>query len=369
MGARELLRQAAGRSRENEMVLQTPPITSQAGTIIPQSEIPLTRKDYASDVDTRWCPGCGDYSVLAQMQRAMSNLNVAPEKMVFVSGIGCSSRFPYYMDTYGIHSIHGRAPTIATGLKLARPDLMVFVITGDGDALSIGGNHLLHVLRRNVEVKIFLFNNRIYGLTKGQYSPTSELAKVTKSSPMGTTERPLNPLSVALASEATYVARSYDTDPQHLTATIESAARHKGAAFVEILQNCNIFNDGAFRAYTDRNVRNERLLYLEHGQPMLFGENGNKGLAVSATGLRVVDSDGPDAGLILTHDATRPSPDVHQLLARCQYPEMPVPMGVIRQVQLPTYSDYIDSQIEVAKYKNQSDIAQLLKGRATWQVE
>lgn len=350
------------------MVLQTPPL-EPVESIIPIAEENLTRRDYASDVDTRWCPGCGDYSILAQMQRGLSNLNVAPEKMVFVSGIGCSSRFPYYMNTYGMHSIHGRAPTIASGLKLSRPDLMVFVITGDGDALSIGGNHLLHVLRRNVDVKIFLFNNRIYGLTKGQYSPTSELGKVTKSSPIGTTERPLNPLSVALASEATFVARSFDTDPQHLTETIERAARHHGAAFVEILQNCNIFNDRAFADYTDRDVRDERLLYLEHGEPMLFGENKDKGLAVSATGLRVVDANGPDAGLILHHDATRPSPDVHQLLARCQYPEMPVPMGVIRQVTTPTYGDYLDSQIEVAKFKSRHDVTQLLKGRSTWQVE
>ncbi|MCY3557966.1 MAG: 2-oxoacid:ferredoxin oxidoreductase subunit beta [Chloroflexi bacterium] len=351
------------------MVLHTPPSPELVESIIPLADEDLSRKDYASDVDTRWCPGCGDYSILAQMQRSLSNINVAPEKMVFVSGIGCSSRFPYYMNTYGMHSIHGRAPTIASGLKLSRPDLQVFVITGDGDALSIGGNHLLHVLRRNVDVKIFLFNNRIYGLTKGQYSPTSELGKVTKSSPVGTTERPLNPLSVALASEATFVARSYDTDPQHLQVTIEQAARHHGAAFVEILQNCNIFNDRAFADYTDRDVRDERLLYLEHGQQMLFGENKNKGLAVSATGLRVVDADGPDAGLILHHDATRPAPDVHQLLARCAYPEMPVPMGVIRQVTAPTYGDYLDGQIEVQKFKNRHDITQLLRGRSTWQVE
>ena len=351
------------------MVLQTPHSPEHVESIIPIADENLSRKDYASDVDTRWCPGCGDYSILAQMQRGLSNLNIAPEKMVFVSGIGCSSRFPYYMNTYGMHSIHGRAPTIASGLKLSRPDLMVFVITGDGDALSIGGNHLLHVLRRNVDVKIFLFNNRIYGLTKGQYSPTSELGKVTKSSPIGTTEKPLNPLSVALASEASFVARTFDTDPQHLTATIETAARHHGAAFVEILQNCNIFNDRAFADYTDREVRDERLLYLEHGKPMLFGEDQNKGLAVSATGLRVVDAHGPDAGLILSHDATRPAPDVHQLLARCAYPEMPVPMGVIRQVTTPTYGDYLDSQIEVAKFKNHQDVAQLLRGRSTWQVE
>ena len=352
------------------MVVQTRPDANDFDAMIPIADEDLSRKDYASDVDTRWCPGCGDYSILAQTQRALSNLNVAPEKMVFVSGIGCSSRFPYYMDTYGIHSIHGRAPTIATGLKLSRPDLMVFVITGDGDALSIGGNHLLHVLRRNVEVKILLFNNQIYGLTKGQYSPTSELGKTTKTSPMGTTERPLNPLSIALASEATFVARSYDTDPQHLTATIEAAARHRGSAFVEILQNCNIFNDGAFREFTDRSIRDERCVYLEHDQPMLFGKDRDKGLAVTTTGLRVVDADGPDHQMILTHDASRPSTDVHQLLARCQYPEMPVPMGVIRQVHQATYGDMLDSQIEVAKSKpGAGDLVSLLRGANTWQVE
>lgn len=352
------------------MVLSTPPLHSGNGAAIPLAETDLSRKDYASDVDTRWCPGCGDYSILAQTQRALSNLNVAPEKMVFVSGIGCSSRFPYYMETYGMHSIHGRAPTIATGLKLSRPDLMVFVITGDGDALSIGGNHLLHALRRNVDLKILLFNNQIYGLTKGQYSPTSEVGKTTKTSPMGTTERPLNPISIALAAEATFVARTFDTDPQHLTATIEAAARHEGSAFVEVLQNCNIFNDGAFREFTDRSVRDERLLYLEHDQPMLFGQNKNKGLAFTTTGLRAVDADGPDHQLIITHDAHRPSSDIQQLLSRLSYPSMPVPMGIIRQVHAPSYGALLDEQIARARStRGEGDLVALVKGPNTWLVE
>ena len=352
------------------MVLASPSAHSDNGAFIPLAEQELSRKDYASDVDTRWCPGCGDYSILAQTQRALSNLNVAPEKMVFVSGIGCSSRFPYYMETYGMHSIHGRAPTIATGLKLTRPDLLVFVITGDGDALSIGGNHLLHALRRNMDLKILLFNNQIYGLTKGQYSPTSELGKTTKTSPMGTTERPLNPISIALAAEATFVARTFDTDPQHLTATIEAAARHEGSAFVEVLQNCNIFNDGAFREFTDRGVRDERLVYLEHDKPMTFGKDHESGLALTATGLRVVDTDGPDHQLVLTHDAHRPSADIQQLLSRLAYPEMPVPMGIIRQVRAPSYGQMLDEQLAHARNtQGEGDLMALVKGPNTWLVE
>jgi len=239
----------------------------------------LTRKDFVTDQEVRWCPGCGDYSILAQAQKVMPELGVPREKIVFVSGIGCSSRFPYYMDTYGFHTIHGRAPAIATGLKASRPDLMVWVITGDGDALSIGGNHLLHVLRRNVDVKIVLFNNRIYGLTKGQYSPTSERGKQgVKSAPLGVPDHPLNPLSVAIGAEATFVARTIDTDTKHLIATIERAAAHKGAAFIEVYQNCNVYNDGAFAYLTEREVHNERTLYLEHGKPMLFGKERNRGI-------------------------------------------------------------------------------------------
>src|SRR2546427_5911318 len=228
----------------------------------------LTAKDLASDQDVRWCPGCGDYSILAQMKKALANIGVPREKMVFISGIGCSSRFPYYMNTYGFHTIHGRAPTFATGLKVSRPDLQVWVVTGDGDGLSIGGNHLIHALRRNVDLKILLFNNRIYGLTKGQYSPTSELGKKTKSTPAGSLDYPFNPLSVALGAEATFVARSVDVDSTHLSATVKAAAEHKGSAFVEIYQNCNVFNDGAFDEWSEKDVRDERLLKLEHGKPL-----------------------------------------------------------------------------------------------------
>lgn len=239
----------------------------------------LTRKDFVTDQEVRWCPGCGDYSILAQTQKVMPDLGVPREKIVFVSGIGCSSRFPYYMHTYGFHTIHGRAPAIATGLKSSRPDLMVWVITGDGDALSIGGNHLLHVLRRNVDVKVVLFNNRIYGLTKGQYSPTSELGKKgVKSAPLGVPDHPLNPLSVAIGAEATFVARTIDTDTNHLIALMERAAAHKGAAFVEVYQNCNVYNDGAFAYLKERDTRDERTLYLEHGQPMLFGKDRKRGI-------------------------------------------------------------------------------------------
>ena len=330
----------------------------------------LTRKDFASDIDTRWCPGCGDYSILAQTQRMMPDLGIPREKIVFVSGIGCSSRFPYYMNTYGFHSIHGRAPTIATGLKVSRPDLTVFVITGDGDALSIGGNHLLHVLRRNVDLTIVLFNNRIYGLTKGQYSPTSEFGKTTKTSPMGTIEQSLHPIDIALSAEATYVARTFDTDPQHLAATIEQAAGHKGSAFVEVLQNCNIFNDGVWRDFTDKPVRGERLLYLEDEQKMLFGDEQDKGIALVDGKLAVVDANGPDAEKILTHDAQSEDTALGHLLARAAYPELPVPMGVIKDVLRPSYGELLDAQIQQAQSeRGEGDLVALLKGSNTWLVE
>ena len=240
--------------------------------------IELTRKDFVSDQEVRWCPGCGDYSILAQTQKVMPDFGYAKENIVFISGIGCSGRLPYYMNTYGFHTIHGRAPTLATGLKAARPDLMVWVITGDGDALSIGGNHVIHAMRRNVDVKLVMFNNRIYGLTKGQASPTSELGKRTKSTPDGTIDRPVMPLSLALAAEATFVARSVDTHTEHLQATLTRAGFHRGSSFVEVLQNCNIFNDGAFRDFTDREVREDRMLVLEHGKPMVFGKDRTKGI-------------------------------------------------------------------------------------------
>jgi 2-oxoglutarate ferredoxin oxidoreductase subunit beta len=337
---------------------------------VAEPTITLTKKDFASDTDPRWCPGCGDYSILAQMQKMLATLGTPRENTVFVSGIGCSSRFPYYMNTYGFHTIHGRAPTLATGLKITRPELLVFVITGDGDGLSIGGNHLIHALRRNVDINIVLFNNRIYGLTKGQYSPTSELGKMTKSSPMGTIENPLNPISVALAAEATFVARSFDADPAHLTATLERSARHKGASFVEVYQNCNIFNDGAYRAFTDKPVRNQRMIYLEHGKRMLFGENQASGIALDGTTPEIVDVDGPDADRIMIHMENLEDPTAANLLARINYPEMPVPVGVFREVQRPSYSDLLTQQINDAKERRgEGELSSLVRGDNTWVVE
>ncbi len=250
----------------------------------------LTRKDFVSDQEVRWCPGCGDYSILAQTQKVMPDFGYPKENIVFISGIGCSGRLPYYMNTYGFHTIHGRAPTLATGLKAARPDLMVWVITGDGDALSIGGNHVIHSMRRNVDIKLIMFNNRIYGLTKGQASPTSEFGKKTKSTPVGTIDTPVMPLSLALAVEATFVARSVDTHTEHLQDTLERAGRHKGSAFVEVLQNCNIFNDGAWRSFTDREVREDKMLVLEHGKPMIFGKDRDKGIRLNGLRPEVVDA-------------------------------------------------------------------------------
>ena len=278
----------------------------------------LTRKDFVSDQEVRWCPGCGDYSILAQTQKVMPDLGVPRENIVFISGIGCSSRLPYYMNTYGFHSIHGRAPTIATGLKASRPELSVWVITGDGDALSIGGNHILHVLRRNVDLQIILHNNEIYGLTKGQYSPTSELGKRTKSSPYGTIDAPLHPLSVALGAEATFVARSLDTDAHHMLQTLERAHEHRGTSFVEIYQNCNIFNDGAFEDFTAKEVRADRMIFLEHGEPMIFGKERDKGIRLNGMRIEVVElgKDGITEADILVHDETREDPTIAFLLSR-----------------------------------------------------
>ena len=332
------------------------------------AEVPvLTKKDFQSDQDTRWCPGCGDYSILAQMQKMLPSLGVPREEIVFISGIGCSSRFPYYMNTYGFHSIHGRAPTIATGLKLTRPELMIFVITGDGDALSIGGNHFLHIMRRNVDLNVILFNNQIYGLTKGQYSPTSEVGKTTKSSPMGAIEAPLNPISLALTAGATFVARTFDTDPNHLITTLERAAHHKGVAFVEILQNCNIFNDGAFRDFTDKPVRSERMVYLEHDAPITFGDEGDKGVALRGTDLEVVGEG--DSG-VLKHDEHRSDVSIANMLAQMEYPAMPVPVGVFRQIDRPTYGEALDQQITDARERHgEGDLEALLRGPNTWLVE
>ena len=331
----------------------------------------LTRADFATDQTVRWCPGCGDYSILAQTQKLMPSLGFPRENIVFVSGIGCSSRFPYYMNTYGFHSIHGRAPTFATGLKISRPELSVWVVTGDGDGLSIGGNHLIHAMRRNLDIKILLFNNRIYGLTKGQYSPTSELGKKTKSSPFGTAEQPINPLGVALASECTFVARSVDTDTQHLTATLERAARHKGTAFVEIYQNCNIFNDGAFEAFTAREVRSDRMIALEHGQPLVFGKSRDKGIRLKGLHPEVVTL-GPggaaEAGL-LVHDESPQEPTLAYLLSRMNHPDYPVPVGVFYSADRPRLEELVESQANQATAKmGAGSLERLLKSGPTWTV-
>src|SRR6476660_6584825 len=306
----------------------------------------LKPQDFASDQEVRWCPGCGDYSILAQMKKALSTLNVPREKMVFVSGIGCSSRFPYYMNTYGFHTIHGRAPTFATGLRLANPELQVWLVTGDGDGLSIGGNHLIHAIRRNVDIKILLFNNEIYGLTKGQYSPASRLGTKTKTSPQGSFETPLRPLTTALSAEATFVARTVDVDVQHLTATLLKAAAHKGTALVEIYQNCKIFNDGVFEYATDKSVKADNLLYLEHGKPMIFGKDRNKGIRLNGLRPELVEI-GKDCQIddLLTHDEAAEEPTLAYLLSRMYNPHYPEVVGVFRSVRRPSYEELLDGQI------------------------
>jgi 2-oxoglutarate/2-oxoacid ferredoxin oxidoreductase subunit beta len=331
----------------------------------------LTAKDLASDQEVRWCPGCGDYSILAQMKKALTGLGIPREKMVFISGIGCSSRFPYYMNTYGFHTIHGRAPTFATGLKLARPELQVWVVTGDGDGLSIGGNHLLHAIRRNIDLKILLFNNEIYGLTKGQYSPTSRLGTKTKSSPQGSVDNPLRPLSVAIAAEATFVARTIDVDVNHLTATLQRAASHKGAAFVEIYQNCKIFNDAVFEYATDRSVKADNALYLEHGKPMLFGKDRNKGIRLRGLDPEVVEV-GKECGLddVLVHDEKAEEPSLAYLLSRMVYPRFPECVGVFRAVNRPSYEQLLQDQIDAQiKAKGKGDLEKLFRNDDLWVVE
>ncbi len=337
----------------------------------PDEKSALARKEFVSDQDVRWCPGCGDYSILAQTQKLMPELDIPREKIVFISGIGCSSRLPYYMNTYGFHSIHGRAPTIATGLKASRPDLQVWVITGDGDGLSIGGNHLFHIIRRNVDVVIVLFNNRIYGLTKGQYSPTSELGKRTKTSPVGTIDRPVNALSFALGAGATFVARSIDIDVHHLVATLERAAQHKGTSFVEVFQNCNVFNDGAFMEFADKSVRPDRTVVLEQGRPLVFGKERNQGIRLDGTTAEIVQlGDGVTEDDLLVHDEMREDPTIASILARMAYPEYPVPLGVLRAVQRPTYEDLMEGQIQDAiSRQGDGDLEALFAEGDTWIVE
>ena len=328
----------------------------------------LTRKDFVSDQEVRWCPGCGDYSILAQMQKMLPELKIPREDLVFISGIGCSSRFPYYVETYGFHSIHGRALTLATGLKASRPELKVFVITGDGDGLSIGGNHLLHAMRRNVDLTVVLFNNRIYGLTKGQFSPTSEMGKVTKSSPYGTTELPLNPIRIALAAGATFVARSLDRDTKHLEETLYKAAQHKGVSFVEVYQNCNIFNDGAFAAFADKEVRSERMIYLEDGKPLRYGKEGEHGIRLNGFQPETVMHAAPDDPSLLVHNTNEENTILANLLASMDYPDFPVPLGVFRQVQHQTFDDLLQKQVDDAIAKEKGDLKELLHSGETWDV-
>ncbi len=329
-----------------------------------------TRKDFISDQEIRWCPGCGDYAILAQLQNTLPKLNIPREKYVFVSGIGCSSRFPYYMNTYGFHTIHGRAPTFATGLKSYRPDLSVWVVTGDGDGLSIGGNHLIHAIRRNVDLKIMLFNNRIYGLTKGQYSPTSESGKKTKSSPQGALDYPLHPLAVALGAEATFVARTVDTDVKHMAEIFEAAGRHKGIAFVEILQNCVIFNDGAFEGVNNKATREDLSIKLQEGQPLIYGKDKNKGLRLKGFVPEIVefDSANPPADLMV-HQTNLEDPTYASILARLDLPEYPVPLGVLRSILKPTYEQMLDDQVKVAvEQKGKGSIEKLMNSGETWVV-
>ncbi|MEV7832939.1 2-oxoacid:ferredoxin oxidoreductase subunit beta [Streptomyces subrutilus] len=342
-------------------------------SLVPKAEAKQSMKDFKSDQEVRWCPGCGDYAVLAAVQGFMPELGLAKENIVFVSGIGCSSRFPYYMNTYGMHSIHGRAPAIATGLATSRRDLSVWVVTGDGDALSIGGNHLIHALRRNVNLKILLFNNRIYGLTKGQYSPTSEVGKITKSTPMGSLDAPFNPVSLALGAEASFVARTVDSDRKHLTEVLRQAADHQGTALVEIYQNCNIFNDGAFEVLKDRDLAEEAVIRLEHGQPIRFGAGGAKGVVRDpATGdLEVVEVTPENEARIVVHDVNAASPTTAFALSRLADPDTlhHSPIGVFRSAVRPVYDTLMAEQLDTAVERSgKGDLGSLLSGTDTWTV-
>ncbi|MEM6730505.1 MAG: 2-oxoacid:ferredoxin oxidoreductase subunit beta [Myxococcota bacterium] len=331
----------------------------------------LTRKDFDAGIDVRWCPGCGDYSVLANIQRALPTFGVPKENFVFVSGIGCSSRFPYYMNTYGFHTIHGRAPAIATGLKCARPDLEVWVVTGDGDGLSIGAGHLIHAMRRNVDLKILLFNNRIYGLTKGQYSPTSEFGKKTKSTPLGSLDAPLRPLSVAMGAECSFIARVLDTDSKMMQKVFTAAHEHNGTAFIEIMQNCPVFNDGAWSAVSDKSTRAESSLVVEHGEPMMMadGKRGvvwDKGHLVLAT----VGENGITEADIVVHDAHEPDETTLFALTRWELPELPLPTGVLRAVERPVYTSLLRDQVEESqKKKGSGSLDDLFFSADTWTVE
>jgi 2-oxoglutarate ferredoxin oxidoreductase subunit beta len=337
---------------------------------VPTTDEPQSAKEYKSDQEVRWCPGCGDYIVLNAMQSFLPTLGLKRENIVFVSGIGCSSRFPYYMNTYGVHSIHGRAPAIATGLAIARPDLSVWVVTGDGDALSIGGNHLIHTLRRNVNLKILLFNNRIYGLTKGQYSPTSEVGKVTKSTPMGSLDHPFNPISLALGAEASFVARTLDYDRNQLTEVLGAAAAHRGSAIVEIYQNCPIFNDGAFDVLKEPGDREQRLIPLSHGEPIRFGVDGEYGVVRNGFGnlqVEKVEVVGEEA--VVVHDATLDDPAYAFALSRLSTQDLGHTVtGIFRNVSRPTYDDRARDQVTQARESSPPNLQALLTGKDTWTV-
>ena len=335
----------------------------------------LSRKDFVSNQEPRWCPGCGDYSILAQVQKVMPDFGIPREKFVFVSGIGCSSRFPYYMNTYGFHTIHGRAPTIASGIRISRPDLTVWLATGDGDALAIGGNHLIHVLRRNVGIKIILFNNRIYGLTKGQYSPTSEMGKKTKSTPGGSLDHPFSTLSVVIGAEGSFVARSIDTELQHMQAMLKRVGEHKGTALLEVYQNCPVFNDDAFVYITDKSTKADRILYLEHGKPLLFGKDKNKGIRVGKNFTPEIVEVGEGPGQvplseITVHDESIENPAYAFMLSRMEWPEYPVPLGVLRNVSRPAYEDLVAAQqAKVVAARGKGDVNKLLRSGETWVIE
>ena len=333
----------------------------------------LTAKDFATDQEVRWCPGCGDYSILAQVQKIMPGIGVPKENIVIVSGIGCSSRFPYYMNTYGMHSIHGRATAIASGLKAARPELSVWIVTGDGDSLSIGGNHTIHLLRRNFDVNILLFNNQIYGLTKGQYSPTSEEKKITKSTPFGSIDHPFNPLALAMGADATFIARSMDRDPKHLQETLSRSHQHKGASFLEIYQNCNIFNDGAFEVFTEKSSKPEETLFVEQGKPFIFGAQKNKGIKLDGFRPVVVDlNNGASADDLWVHDE-KDFFKAQTLTRMFDNPQLadhlPRPFGVFFEADRPCYEDVMAMQIEeVQATRGKGNLDKLLRGNETWTI-
>ncbi|MBZ0201751.1 MAG: 2-oxoacid:ferredoxin oxidoreductase subunit beta [Ignavibacteria bacterium] len=345
--------------------------TPTNGTVDGAAKPKLTAKDYSSDQDVRWCPGCGDYSILAQVQRIMPSFNVPKEKTVFVAGIGCSSRFPYYMDTYGFHGIHGRAASIASGLKMARPDLDVWVTSGDGDLLSIGGNHFIHTLRRNLDIVMLLFNNKIYGLTKGQYSPTSEHGKITKSSPFGTLEEPFNPLTLALGSGGTFVARTMDRDPKHMQDTIAKGKEHTGTAFIEVYQNCNIYNDGAHFLYTEKDTKPDHSIMVENGKPLLFGAKKDKGIKLNGFRPEIININEGNNSIndVIVYDET--SKELAMIVAQLSdFENYPIPFGVLYKVEKPVYEAQMEEQIEDSIEKlGKGSLEKLLFAGNTWEIK